>query len=70
MENIQTYYDAISAGYKDYDVRWQRGYVKRRHWNLHDAPIHVAGGKRKGQLYVLMPSWKSSRYCYRLYLKP
>lgn len=62
-----TYAEAIAQGYKDGAQQWQRGYISRRQ-NSTAAPVHVAGGKRRGQLYVLLPSHKSTNYCVRQYL--
>ena len=63
-----TYADALAAGYKESDITWERNYVSRR-CNPMEQPVKIAGGNRKGQLYVSLPAWKSSYYCYRQYLK-
>ena len=62
-----TYADAIKAGYKDGGTKYQRGYISRRVDTM-AQPVRVAGGNRKGQLYVLLPSYDSTRYCVRRYL--
>ena len=62
-----TYRDAIMAGYKAADTKFQRGYVSR----LADPdaqPVQTAGGNRKGQLYVPLPCYCSTQYCVRQYL--
>lgn len=62
-----TYADAIKAGYKTADAKYQRGYISR----LTDPgaqPVQTAGGNRKGQLYVLLPCYCSTQYCIRQYL--
>lgn len=64
---IKTYYDAIAAGYVPGDIMLQRGYVSRKVCK-DTQPVHIAGGRRKGQLYILLPNWESTQYCYRLYL--
>lgn len=62
-----TYLDAIKAGYKTADTKYQRGYVSRLAGP--DAqPVRTAGGTRKGQLYVLLPCYCSTQYCIRQYL--
>ena len=62
-----TYGEALQAGYKDGETRWQHGYVSRR-CDPMKQPVLIAGGTRKGELYVLLPSWKSTTYCIRQYL--
>ena len=62
-----TYGEALNAGYRDGDVTFQRGYVSRR-VSVLDQPVKEAGGNRKGQLYVLLPNYRSTNYCYRQYL--
>ena len=65
----KTYGEAIALGYKYVFSSWARGYVSRK-VKLSSQLVHQAGGKRKGLVYVLGPSWESSRYCYRHYLRP
>lgn len=62
-----TYADAIKAGYKEADTKYQRGYISRRA-DPDAQPVRVAGGSRKGQLYVLLPCYRSTQYCIRQYL--
>jgi len=64
---ITTLSEALAAGYVRGDMKYQRGYVSRRA-DIGKSPVHVAGGRRKGELYVLLPSWRSSIYCMRQYL--
>ena len=64
-----TYREAIALGYKYVFSSWTMGYVSRK-TKVASQPVYQAGGKRKGLFYVLGPSWKSSRYCYRHYLRP
>lgn len=63
-----TYADAIAAGYRDADRRYQRGYLSRK-TDPNAAPVQVAGGHRKGDLYVLRPCYHSTNYCIRQYLR-
>lgn len=60
--------EALDNGYKMADMKFQLGYVSRK-VNREEQKVHVACGKRKGQLYVLVPCFESTRYCYRLYLE-
>ncbi len=63
-----TYKEALENGYKDAGFTYQRGYISRRKFDLATAECHEAGGRRKGQLYVLCPCYNSSKYCLRMYL--
>ena len=65
----KTYREAIALGYKYVFSSWAMGYVSRK-TKLPSQQVHQAGGMRKGLVYVLGPSWKSSRYSYRHYLRP
>lgn len=64
-----TYADALAAGWIKTDTAWERGYVSRK-TDTRYAAIQAAGGSRKGEYYVLLPSWRSSQYCVRQYLRP
>lgn len=63
----KTYEEALAMGYHEADTTWQRGYVSRMK-NKCNAEIKIAGGKRKGQLYILIPSDTSTQFCIRQYL--
>lgn len=63
----KTYGAALAAGYSDGDQTWERGYISRKS-KLDDLPVKVAGGNRKGNLYVLLPAYTSTQYCIRQYL--
>lgn len=67
-EMPKTYGEATAMGYIDHDCAWQRGYVSRK-TDINTQPIQVAGGNRNGQLYIDIPSWRSTRFCYRQYLR-
>lgn len=67
MNTPKTYMDAINQGYTFVFHSFQRGYVSRKA-KIADLPVKIAGGKRKGMLYVCMPYWESTRYCVRSYL--
>lgn len=62
-----TYSDAVKAGYIDGESRLQAGYTSRK-TATDDAPVYIAGGYRKGQLFALLPNYSSTRFCYRQYL--
>lgn len=62
-----TYKEAIESGYKELDQTYQRGYVSRKE-SWENRPVMDAGGSRKGQYYITVPCYISSRYCVRQYL--
>ena len=64
-----TYHEALRKGYKLGDQRWHRGYISRR-INVDDQEVQEAGGYRRGELYVELPTWRSSSYYIRQYLIP
>ena len=52
-----------------YDIKSQRGYVSRRLKDSDPLTMGVAGGRRAGEKYVLLPRFDSTSYCYRAYYK-
>ena len=60
--------EALNQGYEFKELRFQHGYVSRK-ITLEAAEVLEAKGSRKGQLYFLWPNFKSTRYCYRVYLE-
>lgn len=64
----QTLRQAVNSGYVLADTTLQRGYVSV-YQAAQDAPVYVAGGNRRGQLYVLLHNPSSTMYCYRQYLR-
>ena len=64
-----TYKEAKEQGYKVYDTKLQAGYVTRRARSDEQIKVLTAEGNRKGELYVLMPNYKSTYYCKRCYLR-
>lgn len=58
---------ALESGYTLGDTRLHMGYVSRR-VNPDEQPVMVAGGSRRGELYVELPNWKSTNYYIRQYL--
>lgn len=66
---VGTYEDFQKKGYKLGDMVWQRGYVSRKITpNATRTVYKVTSGKRYGQLFILFPSFISTRYCRRIYL--
>lgn len=68
MQARMTYGEALKAGYVDAEQSWERGYVSRVIDPL-EQEVQVAGGTKKGRLYVLLPSMRSTKYCIRQYLR-
>lgn len=65
---MKTLNDYLDAGYHlDGGMTYQRGYVSRK-VDVGEQIVHEAGGRRKGQLYILEPCFSSSQYCFRHYL--
>lgn len=62
-----TYEQALNAGYRVTDIKWQRKYISRKA-DIMEQPVKLAEGNRKGQAYVELPSWQSSQYSLRAYL--
>jgi len=66
---MKTLRDYQSMGYVlSDDITYQSGYVSRKA-DMSKQIVYEAKGSRKGQFYVLAPCFKSTRYCYRQYLK-
>ena len=66
---VGNFEDFRNQGYVYGDVVWQRGYVSRKLTTHACTPVYaVTRGKRKGQLFILIPSYISTRYCKRIYL--
>lgn len=61
--------ELMLKGYKVADVKYQRGYIRRKNFDFCNSEIMTAGGSRKGQFYVLIPCMESTRYCKRVYFK-
>jgi hypothetical protein len=62
-----TYQEALQYRAKKLDTTWTRGYISRK-MDTRNQPVIAAGGGRKGQHYVVLPSYGSTRYCVRQYL--
>ena len=66
---IRVLRDYQAIGYKlSYDRTYQRGYVSRKPMDIGLREVYEAHGKRSGMLYILEPSYQSTRYCIRHYL--
>lgn len=68
MDTGLTYGEALENGYKELFTEWTRGYVSHIA-DLASLSVKEAGGIRRGLYYVDIPSWESTTYCTRLYLK-
>ena len=62
-----TYEEALHKGYRLGDRMYTIGYLSRT-IDVMSQPVKVAGGSRKGQLYVDVPAYQTSRYHMRQYL--
>lgn len=54
---------------KFYSVTLQAGYVSRRDFDFDEQEVHIAKGRRKGEMYILAPCYYSSRFCQRMYFR-
>jgi hypothetical protein len=68
MEMEMTLKEAKEQGWKYAFTSWQRGYVTRKPQNDEDIRVYAGGGCRRGLLYYLQPSGKSTQFCHRVYL--
>lgn len=64
---MMTLNEALASGYHYGDTKFQRGYISRK-IDQGAQVVHTAGGRRAGELYVLLPSWLTTNYCVRQYL--
>lgn len=65
-----TYGEAKAAGYRVSEIRLsRRGYYVSRNVIIDNQPVLTAGGYRRGELYVEIPSFHSTMYSYRYYLE-
>ena len=70
MKHPRNLSEALSLGYTLGDHVIHLGYTSRK-VSVELQPIHVAGGKRSGQLYVELPNRMSTRFgTIRQYLIP
>lgn len=60
-----TYKEACEAGYRWYRVAWTRGYLSRK-TDVLEQPVLE---NRFGEMYVETPSWKSTWYHHRYYIR-
>ncbi len=64
----------LNAGYtlESGEVTKQAGYLSRKLEGSEflDQPVYIVEkGRRAGRVFILRPSWRSTRYCYRVYLR-
>ena len=55
-----------------YDIKLERGYISRKkdiEMPYEDHQIHIASGRRKGDIFIYLPCYYSSQYCHRAYIK-
>lgn len=64
IETSIDYSDAIILGFTTKRISRARGYVSRKIEKCH-LPVMVS---KRGELYVDVPAYDSTRYCLRIYL--
>jgi hypothetical protein len=57
--------EARDQGYKEGRVSWTQGYTTRKFRSEEKIKVKMS---RFGELYYLIPSWRSTRFCKRQYL--
>lgn len=68
-KKVGTYKDFVDNGfYPSGDVTMQRGYTRRKEPIMDKDVYLVERGPHSGQVFILMPSYESTRYCLRVYL--
>ena len=58
--------DLKAAGWKEYRTAWTRGYISRK-TDIDRQPVNISG---TGEVYFLAPSWESTAYYLRVYMRP
>lgn len=58
--------DLKAAGWREYRTAWTRGYISRK-TNINSQPVDISG---TGEVYYLAPSWASTAYHLRVYMRP
>ena len=64
--------DLMNNNFEITDITLERGYVSRKkdiEIPYEDHVLHIACGRRNGQLFIYLPCFHSSQYCQRAYLK-
>lgn len=70
---VKEYMD--KKGYTDVkitDKKLERGYVSRKkdtEISYEQHELYMARGRRKNEMFIYLPCFHSSQYCYRAYLK-
>lgn len=67
--SIMLLQDALEAGYTYGDLKFFRGY-RSRLIVASEQTVLIAQGTRSGELFVELPSYRSTRYFVRQYLVP
>ena len=57
------------ANVKFYSVTLERGYVSRKNFDFDEQEVKIGKGRRKGEMYILVPCYYSTRFCQRMYFK-
>lgn len=58
--------DLKAAGWREYRRAWTRGYISRK-TDINSQPVDISG---TGEVYYLAPSWESTSYHHRVYMRP
>lgn len=58
--------DLKAAGWREYRRAWTRGYLSRK-TDVSRQSVDISG---TGEVYYLAPSWESTSYHYRVYIRP
>lgn len=72
-KKVGTLKDMIAKGYSATgDMRKQNGYISRKRSTeeFMNQPVYlVERGRMTGNMFILMPSQSSTRFCWRVYLE-
>lgn len=58
--------DLKAAGWREYRTAWTRGYISRK-TDVSHQNVDISG---TGEVYYLAPSWESTSYHHRVYMRP
>ena len=69
-KKVGTYEVFVNNGFAPSgDVTMQRGYTSRKEPIMNKDVYLVERGPHSGQVFILMASFESTHYCWRVYLK-
>lgn len=63
-----THSEVLLAGFEYVTTSMKRGYISRKSTG-NTRTAYLAGGRRKGLIAVMCPSWDSTIYCYVKYYR-